>query len=118
MRLHLFKLQYNNREAKLLKDFADLSGDWEVINGVLQYQKLLYVPEISCSELISCQYDDFLAGYFSINKTRELIGWKYHWPSLKKNIETYIRGYDDCFTLKTVRHKLYGDLQSLHVSTH
>ena len=88
------------------------------MEGVLQYQGLPYVPEIICSEVISCHHNDPLAGHFGIDKTRELVGRKYSWPSLKKDIENYVRRCDACLTSKAVRHKLYGDLQSLSVPTH
>lgn len=32
------------------------------------------------------------------------------------NVKAYIKGYDVCLASKTVRYKLYGDLQSLPIS--
>ena len=40
---------------------------------------------------------------------------KYYWPSLKKDVENYVRGCDVCLTSKAVRYKPYGDLQSLSI---
>ncbi len=37
----------------------------------------------------------------------------YYWPT-----HAYVKGYDVCLVLKTVRHKPYGDLQSFPVSFH
>ena len=85
---------------------------------MLQYQRLPYVPEIICSEVISRYYNDPLARHFGIDKTRELVDQKYYWPSLRKDVENYVRGCDICLTSKSVRHKLYGDLQSLPLPTH
>ena len=45
-RLRLSKLQENDKEAKLLRGPTGLPEDWEDIDGVLQYQRLPYVPEI------------------------------------------------------------------------
>ena len=59
-----------------------------------------------------------MARHFDINKTRELIGRKYYWPSLRKDVEPYIKGCDVCLALKAVRHKLYGDLQALPILIH
>ena len=56
--------------------------------------------------------------HFGINKTRELVGRKYYWPSLKKNVKSYVRGCDVYLASKTIRHKSYGDLQSLLIPTH
>ena len=68
--------------------------------------------------MISRHYDDSLVGHFGIDKTRELVGRKYYWPSLRKDVNNYVRGCDVCLTSKAVRHKPYGDLQSLPVPTH
>ena len=37
---------------------------------------------------------------------------------LYRDVEDYVRGYNICLALKAVRHKPYGDLQSLPVPTH
>ena len=78
MKLRFSKLQESDKEAKLLKDLADLPEGWKNVEGVLQYQELPYVPEIIRSEVISCHHNDFLAGHFGIDKTRELVGQKYY----------------------------------------
>ena len=118
MRLGLSELQENDEEAKRLGGSIGLSEDWEDVEGVLQYRRLPYVPKIICSEVISCHHNDPLAGHFSIDKTRELVGRKYYWASLRKDVENYVRGCDVCLASKAVRHKPYGDLQSLPVPTH
>ena len=51
---------------------------YKEINRVLHHQKLLFVPEIIQTELISWHHDNLLASYFGFDKTRELIGWKYY----------------------------------------
>ncbi len=76
------------------------------------------MPEIVRTELISRHHDDPLAGHFGIDKTRELIVRKYYWSTLRRDVEAYVTGYDICLASKAVRHKLYGDLQSLPVPTH
>ena len=118
MRLRLSELQENDEETKLLRDSVGLPKGWKDVKGVLQYQGLSYVPVIICSEVINRHYNDPLVGRFGIDKTRELVGRKYYWPSLKRDVESYIRGYDDCPTSKAVCYKPYGDLQSLPILTH
>ena len=118
MRLQLFKLQENDKETKLFRGSAGLLEDWKDVEEVLQYQGLPYISEIIRFKVISCHHNDSLARYFGIDKTRKLIGRKYYWPSLRRDVESYVRGYDVCLALKAVRHKPYGDLQSLFVSTH
>ena len=110
MRLCLPELQENDEEAKVLRGSAGLPKDWKDVKGVLQYQGLLYVREIIRFKVISCHHDDLLADHFGIDKTQELIGRKYYWPSLKRDIKTYVRRCDICLTSKAVCHKPYGDL--------
>ena len=117
MNLRLSELQDNDKESKVLRA-GGLPEGWEEVEGVLQYQGLPYVPEIIRSKVISCHHNDLLAGHFGINKTKELVGRKYYWPSLRKDVEDYVRGCDVCLASKAVRHKPYGDLQSLSIPTH
>ena len=118
MRLRLSELQENDEEAKLLRGSAGLPEGWKDIERVLQYQRLQYVPAIIRSQVISCHHNNPLTEYFGIDKTSELVNRKYYWPSLKRDVESYDRECDVCLTSKAVRHKSYGDLQSLLVPTH
>ena len=118
MRLHFSELQENDEEAKLLREAAGLPEGWEDVEGVLQYQGLPYVPEIIRSKVISRHHNDPLAEHFGIDKTRELVGRKYYWPGLKRDVKSYVQGCDVCLASKAVRHKPYGDLQSLPILTH
>ena len=95
-----------------------LPEGWEDVEGVLQYQGLPYVPEIIRSKVISCHHNNPLVGHFGIDKTRELIGRKYYWPCLRRDVKSYVRGCDVCLTSKAIRYKPYGDLQFLLISTH
>ena len=76
------------------------------------------MPEIIWTELISQHHDNSLAGHFGINKTRELIGRKYYWLSLRKDVEAYVKGCNICLASKAVRHKPYSNLQALPVPNH
>ena len=96
----------------------DLKKGWEEIDGVLHCEGLLYLPEIIWTEIISTHHDDLLAGYFGVEKTRELVAQKYYWLTLRADIEAYVKGCDICIISKVVRHKLYEDLQSLLVPIH
>ena len=95
-----------------------LQEGWTDIDGVLHHQRLPFVSKIIQTELISRYHDNPLAGHFGIDKTKELIGRKYYWPSLSKDVEAYINGCNVCLALKAVRHNLYSDLEALPVPTH
>ncbi len=118
LRLRLPKLQMEDQKARRIRKQGLKDGWEENANGVLYYQSLPFVPEIVRTELISRHHDDPLAGHFGINKTRELIARKYYWPTLHRNVEAYVTGYDVCLASKSVRHKPYGNLQSLPVPTY
>ena len=85
---------------------------------MLQYRGLPYVLEIICSEVISHHHNNPLIGHFGNDKIRELVGRKYYWPSLRRDVESYVQGCDISLALKAVRHKPYYDLQSLLIPTH
>ena len=109
MRLRLPDLQGNDNQARKLRA-AKLPEEWEDIKGVLQYGGLPYIPEIIRSEFISRYHDNSLAGHFGIDKTRKLIAMKYYWPTLRQDVEAYVKGCDVCLASKAVRHKPYRDL--------
>ena len=116
MRLRLLELQESDKESGKIR-VEGLDG-YEEIDGVLYYQGLPFVPEIIQTELISWHHDNPLASHFGINKTKNLISGTYYWPSLRKDVEAYVKGCNVCLGLKAVRHKPYSDLQSLPVPTH
>ena len=89
IRLKLSKLQDNDKKAIALRA-GGLPEGWEDVEGVLQYQGLPYVPEIIRSEVISRHHNDSLAEHFGIDKTKKLIGRKYYWPSLKRDVKSYV----------------------------
>ena len=84
MRLRLAELQELDKEAQKVR--AEGRDRYEEIDGVLHHQGLPFVPEVIRTELISRHHDDPLAGHFGIDKTRELIGRKYYWLSLRKDV--------------------------------
>ena len=68
--------------------------------------------------MISRQHNDPLARHFGINKTRELVGQKYYWLRLRKEVKSYVWGYDVYLASKAITHKPYDDLQFLPIPTH
>ena len=61
-------------------------------------------------ELISRHHDNLLAGHFGIKKIQELVARKYYWPTLRHDVDNYVKGCNVCLASKAVQHKLYGDL--------
>ena len=79
MRLRLAELQESDEEARRIK--AEGLNGYEELDGVLYHQGLPFVPEAIRTEIISRHHDDPLAGHFGIDKTKDLVGRKYYWPS-------------------------------------
>ena len=117
MHLRLQELQETKSGAHEIRT-TQLQIGWKKVNGIFYYQALLYISEIIHFELIVRHYDNLLASHFRVNKTGELISQKYYWLSLRKDIESYMRGYDDYLALKAVRHKSYSSFQFLLVLTY
>ena len=92
MRLRLYELQAEDKQAWKLRanqqpnQLLDQQG-WQNINGVLHHQGFPYIPEIIWTEFISRHHDNPQAGHFRIEKTRELVAWKYYWPTLRYDVE-------------------------------
>ena len=116
IKLRLQKLHETDSKTQELKKQGQ--EGYKGVDMVLHHQGLSFVPKAIRIELISRHYNNPLAGYFDTKKTRELLAQKYYWPTLRHNVEAYVKGCDICLASKTVRHKLYGNLQSLSLSTH
>ncbi len=95
-----------------------LPKGWKDIEQVLHYHGFLYILKVIRSELILRTHNDPLAVYFGIEKICELIARKYYWPTLWQDVKAYVKGCEVCLASMVVRHKPYGDLQSLPVPTH
>ena len=114
MRWKLQELQEEDKQARKLRAKQLVKDGWENINGVLHYQGLSYVPEIIQTELISKHHNYLLASHFGIEKTHKLVARKYYWP-VCHDVDDYVKVCNVCLASKAVRHKPYGNLQSLPV---
>ena len=117
MRLRLAKQQKLNAKAQKIRVKRFKKG-WENVDEVLHYQELPFISEIIWIKFISRHHNNLLVEYLGIDKTREFISWKYYWPSLRKDVEAYVKGCNICLALKAVKHKPYGNLQTLPIPTY
>lgn len=72
-------MQELDEKAQKIRDAKDLQKSldrYKKANGVLHYQGLFFMPEIILTKFINQHHNNPLAGYFSIDKTRGLIGRK------------------------------------------
>src|SRR5258708_10853013 len=63
---------------------SDLPLGWEWLEGQLQFQGCLYVPdqEILCLQVIHNHHNHPVAGHFGEAMAYELICHSFHWPGL------------------------------------
>lgn len=97
----IHKNQYK-RERYVREGLARTDSPWQERGGVVHWNDLLYVPnEPTLRERILQEHHDHpLAGHPGIRRTRDLIMDKYYWPSLRRDIERYVRGCDTCQKVK------------------
>lgn len=114
MILWLIKLQEFDQEEQENKA-KKLKKSWKDINGILTYQGILFVLKILKIKLICRDYLISLTCHFGFDKIQKLIAQKYYCFSRQKNVKTYNIVYNICLISKTVKHKLYNDLQLLPV---
>ena len=58
-------------------------------------------------------YNEPTTSHLGHNKTLELLSWNYHFPSMRKYVETYVVMCDICTRAKALHYKLFGLLQLL-----
>ena len=109
MKLRLVELQAENGQIRKIRAEKP-SGNGEDSDRILHHQSLPYIHKIIRTELISRHHDDSLAGYFRIEKKRELVARKYYWETLHHNVKIYIRSREVCLASKTVKYKPCGNL--------
>ena len=127
--LDLFTLNQNIKDAlpldplsaKLLdKPSAELVSPWSKDNnGQLLYQNHLFVPDVHDLRLrvLHTFYDHILVGYPGQTKTQQLVRREFAWPKLKPFVADFMSSCNVCSRNKSRRHKLYGPLMQLPISS-
>jgi len=127
--LLLIKIEeFQNKNSTALKIRKQLTSDstrdvcakrgWSIHKRVLFFFYAVLVPNKAFlkEKLLRLYYNNSLAGYFGIKKTRTLISRKFYWSRITSDIDKYIRECDICQCNKILRYRLYGELTSLSVS--
>ena len=91
-------------------------GGWSIDpHNAILYRGKLFVPEQggNRANLLRRLHDDPLAGHFGYARTLELVRRNYNWPHLPKDVKEYVSTCTQCQRVKPLRHKPYGELQTL-----
>ena len=65
---------------------------------------------------MEAEHDSQVAGHMGMDKTIEMVDRNFYWPEMAKDIEDYVRSYEDCLKNKAPRHKRHGTLHPLELS--
>ncbi|KAK9400665.1 hypothetical protein NXF25_011379 [Crotalus adamanteus] len=82
-------------------------------NGLAWYGDKLYIPQEVRNRVYHQCHDSKVAGHFGFVKTLHLARRQFWWPSLRKDIETYVKECKVCAQAKVIPKKPMGLLQSV-----
>ena len=71
-------MQEPDKEVRNIRAVEELQDRYKKIDEVLYYQRLLFVPEIIQTKIISRYHNNSLTGHFGVDNKRKLIGQKYY----------------------------------------
>ena len=96
-----------------------VSKDYKLDDGLLYYTKTsparLYIPAAIRNDLLHQLHSSAIGGHLGINKTLDLIGRSYYWPTLRADVETFIKSCPICQTCKSNSQSPAGLLEPLPV---
>jgi len=92
-------------------------ADCKERNSRLLYRDCIYVPDHTPLrlQLLQNHHDPPAMGHPGRAKTLELLARKYYWPSIRKDVDRFVRNCHTCRRTKTTRHAPYGVLRPLSV---
>lgn len=87
--------------------------------GILLYKNRIYVPNDNDIKLLilKSKHDSVTAGHPGLKKTLKLLRMDFYFPSMFEFTKTYVESCYTCSRNKTSRHKAFGLLQSLPISS-
>src|ERR1700744_4667113 len=82
---------------------SDLA-DWELRDGLIFYQKRIYVPVSLWKEVVKLYHDTPITGHPGISKLTLMIQKEYFWPRMGGYIKKYVKGCALCQQMKPNTH--------------
>jgi len=74
------------------------------------------VPGSLVTTVMTGTHDEVLAAHLGFNKTLAKVRGRYHWLSMAKDVDNWVRSCDSCAQSKTNRHKVLAPLIPLQVA--
>ena len=91
-------------------------GLWHLKDDILCRNNRWYIPPgLLRNELLKRNHDDPSAEHFGTLRTTELLQRKYYWPRMVPDVKHYVDTCTRCHQVKAVRHRPFGELESLPV---
>lgn len=104
--------QLATEDIKVFKKIERQEGDqclapYTVSEGVFHSKKGLIIPndEAITTEILENKQDPIIARHLGVDKTIELVQWKFHWPQMVPWITDYVGSDDNCKYNESVRDK-------------
>ena len=113
------KLKYDslpsNRELRnfVLENVRSLSQKKGVLGKLEKDVFKPYAPRALRETILRLSHDDFLAGHYSTEKTKEKIQSSWYWPQMNTDIEIYCKSCHICHSNNNPAHKRPVPLESL-----
>ncbi len=99
-------------DAVARKQLEDPVGDFSNHNGLLLFQKRVYVPTGIRKELVQHEHGLPAHGHQGNRKTLQRISQVYYFPGIRNVVKEVVKNCDTCIRSKAARHAPYGQLQS------
>ena len=87
-------------------------------NGILFRKGKVWIPNDPGlrMKIMEAEQDSHVAGHMGMDKTIEMVDRNFYWPEMAKNIEDYVRSFEDYQKNKAPCHKRHGMLHPLEMS--
>ena len=80
-------------------------------------QNLVFVPQPLTDKVIASLHNSTSSAHLGVTKTIHLAQDNYYWPTLAKDIRTYIGSCDTCLSFKRSQHRMNPPLESFPIPT-
>ncbi len=95
----------------LFKHFKKNRDSYHIVEGLVTFDKRVVVPKCGVREVLRLCHDQALAGHLGVEKTTKLIGHRFFWPGLGRDVRDYVRTCEPCQLRKRNYHKVHSPLK-------